>query len=162
MTRIQTGIVNAYVFRRTPDGVKYLLLKRNRASNYSHLWQGIAGKIEPGESAWQTAVRELKEETGLDPKIIFTVDHIDHFYEAYNDCLNLVPVFGIEVDSSEITLSREHCESRWVSLDEASTLLIWTGQKTGIGAVNIMLRAGDERIRWATIKPDQSESKDKE
>ena len=67
MTRVKVRVVDAYVYRKTGDKIKYLILKRARTKMYEHLWQGVAGKIEKGEQAWQAAIRELKEETGLDP-----------------------------------------------------------------------------------------------
>ena len=57
----------------------YLMLKRNIGKHYEHLWQGVAGKIEDGESAIQTIIRELKEETGKSPVNLFVADHIASF-----------------------------------------------------------------------------------
>jgi 8-oxo-dGTP diphosphatase len=41
-----------------------LMLYRNKAPN-QHLWNGVGGKLEPGESPEEAAIREVKEETGL-------------------------------------------------------------------------------------------------
>ena len=53
-------VIDAYVFRQTQDGIKFLLLKRAKTKIYEHLWQGVAGKIEDGETAVETVVRELR------------------------------------------------------------------------------------------------------
>ena len=37
-----------------------------RATYRSELWQWPGGNMDPGETPWQTAVRECHEETGLD------------------------------------------------------------------------------------------------
>ena len=83
-------------------------MKRNLNKIYEHLWQGVAGKIEEGETSSEAAIRELKEETGLSPVNMFVADHVSKFYEVHGDRINLVPVFGIEVDSETINLSEEH------------------------------------------------------
>lgn len=43
---------------------KLLLLNREAPPNMG-LWNGVGGKIEPGESPYQSAIREIQEETGL-------------------------------------------------------------------------------------------------
>ena len=83
---------------------------------------------------------------------MFIADHISRFYEAHDDRINLVPVFGIEVDSDDVTLSEEHCDYKWVTLDEALEHLVWRGQKKGIQVINEMVLSADERMRWSTIE----------
>ncbi len=152
MADVKIRVIDAYVFRRTESGLSFLLLKRAKTKIYEHLWQGVAGKIEKDETAWQAAIRELKEETCLTPFKMFTADHVSKFYEAYQDRINLVPVFGIEVSSKKIVLSDEHCDYKWVSFDEAYETLVWRGQKAGISAVNEMVLSGDDRMRWSEIE----------
>jgi dATP pyrophosphohydrolase len=151
MARVKVRVVDAYVYRKAGDKIKYLILKRARTKMYEHLWQGVAGKIEKGEQAWQAAIRELKEETGLDPIRIFVADHVSKFYETHGDRVNLVPVFGIEVDSDIISLSREHSDFKWVDYDSACSYLVWRGQKKGIYIVNEMIISNDDRMKWSQI-----------
>ena len=152
MANIKVRVVDCYVYRQTDKGLKFLILKRNEKKLYEHLWQGVAGKIEKDEEAWQTAIRELKEETGLDPLKMFVADHVSQFYEKHGDRVNLVPVFGIEVDSKNVILSDEHIEYKWVDFKEAFDTLVWNGQKKGIQTVYNMISNNDERIRWTTIE----------
>ena len=152
MPKTKIRVVDAYVFRQTKNGFRFLLLKRARTKMYEHLWQGVAGKIEKGEKAWQTAIRELKEETGFDPIRIFVADHVSRFYETHGDRVNLVPVFGIEVENGDVTLSKEHCEFQWVDFETARNTLVWNGQKEGIAAVFDMLNSNDDRIKWSEVK----------
>ena len=145
-------VIDAYVYIPTNDGLSFLLLKRAKTKMYEHIWQGVAGKIEKGEKSWETAKRELKEETGLKPNKIFIVDHVSKFYEQIDDRINLVPVFGIEVNTQEVLLSDEHSEYKWVTIDEALDLLVWTGQKQAIKIVNNMILSNDDRMRWSEVK----------
>lgn len=43
---------------------KILMLHRNKEPNKG-LWNGVGGKIEPGETAKDACIREVREETGL-------------------------------------------------------------------------------------------------
>jgi dihydroneopterin triphosphate diphosphatase len=42
-----------------------LLLERHEPRGW---WQSVTGSLEPGETPWEAAVRELGEETGLAPE----------------------------------------------------------------------------------------------
>jgi len=145
-------VIDAYVYIPTYNGLLFLLLKRAKTKMYEHIWQGVAGKIEKGEKSWEAAKRELQEETGLKPDKMFIVDHVSKFYEQMDDRINLVPVFGIEVNTQEVVLSDEHSEYKWVKIDEALDLLVWKGQKQAIKIVNDMVLCNDDRMRWSEIK----------
>lgn len=151
MSKVEVRVIDAYVFRKTNNGLKYLLLKRAKTKIYEDLWQSVAGKIEAGEKSWEAAIRELKEETGLRPNKMFVADHVSRFYEVYKDRVNLVPVFGIEVISSNVNLSVEHCEYQWIDFKSAYELLVWNGQKEGISTVHKMLNLDDGRMRWSKV-----------
>ena len=47
------------LYRETPGGPAFLLL------DYGKHWDYAKGHLEEGETAWQAAVRELREETGI-------------------------------------------------------------------------------------------------
>ena len=59
MSKIKIRVIDAYVYKKSSDKIKYLILKRAKTKMYEHLWQGVAGKIEKNETAWQAAIREL-------------------------------------------------------------------------------------------------------
>jgi dATP pyrophosphohydrolase len=126
-------------------------MKRAKTKMYEHLWQGVAGKIEAGETAPEAAIRELKEETGFEPVRMFVADHVSKFYETHGDRINLVPVFGIEVDREDVIISEEHCDFKWADFETAKDTLVWKGQKEGITAVNNMLSSNDNRIKWSEV-----------
>ena len=152
MADITIRVVDCYVFRQTNDYLSFLLLKRNKDKLYEHLWQGVAGKIESGETAFKAAIRELKEETSLEPVRMFVADYVSRFYESHQDRINLVPVFGIEVDSSEVKLSKEHVDYKWVDIYEALDTLVWRGQKESIQTVYDMVVNNDDRMRWSKVE----------
>lgn len=60
-----------------------LLLERADHPGY---WQSITGSQDPDESLWQTAVREIKEETGLVANRFELNDwHIQNQYEIFQE-----------------------------------------------------------------------------
>tara|TARA_X000000368_G_C22695284_1_gene564378 strand:- start:139 stop:621 length:483 start_codon:yes stop_codon:yes gene_type:complete len=149
--KLKIRVIDSYVYKKSDNGFDFLILKRADTKIYEHLWQGVAGKIEKNEKSWQAAIRELKEETGLNPRKIFIADHVSKFYEAHQDRINFVPVFGIEVNNEKVTLSNEHCDYKWVDFETASSHLVWNGQKKGIHAVNQMILSNDDRMKWSLI-----------
>jgi len=151
MSDILVRVIDAYIFHQISDGIKFLIMKRAKTKMYEHLWQGVAGKIEVGETAPEAAIRELEEETGFEPVRMFVADHVSKFYETHGDRINLVPVFGIEVDREDVKISDEHCDFKWLDFETARDTLVWKGQKEGITAVNNMLNSNDNRIKWSEV-----------
>ncbi len=148
-------VIDVYVYKKSGDGFHFLLLKRAKTKMYEHLWQGVAGKIEQGEKAWEAAIRELKEETGFYPQKLFVADHVSRFYEVFGDRINLIPVFGIEVRDLPVQLSGEHSEFEWLSFKDAFDRLVWRGQKKGLTVVNEMITKNDDRMKWSEIKIEE-------
>ncbi len=106
---------------------KMLLLKRATEKYWCH----VAGHIENGETAWQTVVRELKEETSIEAEVIYSASYIDRFYDDVLNRINLVPVFVTYVDRSvAIRLDHEHTDYKWCDLEEAKALVDFPNMKT--------------------------------
>ena len=151
MTKVLVRVIDAYVYSYENNKLSFLLLKRSKTKIYEFLWQGVTGKIEKGELAWQAALRELKEETGLTAHKMFVADYVSKFYEKHGDRINIVPVFGIEVINKKVSLSEEHCKFKWLSFKKAHDKLTWEGQKKGLKVVYNMLNSRDARIKWSKI-----------
>ena len=121
--------VSVIVLKTTSQSTTVLLLKRAEPFLNGE-WCQIAGGIERGERAWETALRELKEETGLTPYALYSADICEQFYEVDKECISIFPVFVAFVDSnSEILLNEEHSEYRWMTVQEAEALLPFPGQR---------------------------------
>ena len=112
----------AVVFRRTPRGVRLLVL---RAYNN---WDFPKGLVEPGEEMLAAAKREVGEETGLsDVDYPFGEEFRETIPYAHN---KIARYYLAETEEHEIELPvstalgrPEHHEYRWVSHDEAEELL---------------------------------------
>ncbi|WP_313616503.1 NUDIX hydrolase, partial [Agrobacterium sp.] len=93
-------------------------------------WCQIAGGIEEDEKAWQTALREVKEETGLSCARLYSADICEQFYEADRDAITLAPVFVGYVDAeAQVVLNEEHSEFCWTSFSNAMDMVPFAGQR---------------------------------
>ena len=134
MAEVSANLVDVYVFRRRGGGaVELLLLRRRPGARLGGTWQAVHGKVEAGESAWQTALRELREETGLAPTAFWQLESVNTFYMAAPDRVMLCPCFAAEVDRrATVTLSDEHTEHRWEPAERAMAEFMWPGQRQAV------------------------------
>src|SRR5512139_3069236 len=129
---IVSTMIEAHIFRESKNRIEFLLLKRSEGQPYSGLWQMVTGKIKSGEKAHQTALREIKEETGLTPLQLWVAPTVNSFYEPKDEYICLLPVFTARVESDQVKLSDEHTEYQWVDKSKAQKLLAWEGQRKAV------------------------------
>jgi dihydroneopterin triphosphate diphosphatase len=128
--KIVSNMIEAHVFRYKNGKLEFLLLKRGKKEIYPGLWQMVTGKIEKSEKAFETALREIKEETGLATLKLWVVPNVNVFYSHENDYMSLLPVFTAQVKwNSKVTISREHVDFMWADLRKTKKLLAWPGQR---------------------------------
>lgn len=130
---------------------KYLVIKRK--SHYlPNTWQMVTGRIEKGETAWEAALREVGEETGLTPDRLYSANEVEVFYEIDDDCMCLAPVFVAFVDSDqEPKLSAEHSEFKWIKAAEADQYLLFDQQRRIVKRIedNFVVTKPSEFLRIA-------------
>ena len=125
-----SNLVEVHIFRKRKDGIEFLLLKRAGNQMYPGIWQMVSGKIKEEEKAFETSIREVKEETGLTTLKIWIAPKVNLFYSDNSDTICLVPVFAVQVDKkSEVKLSKEHTKFKWVKSKKARKMLAWEGQR---------------------------------
>lgn len=127
--------ISALVLIHTAD-LKVLLLERADKPGF---WQSVTGSIEADETPYQAAIREVKEETGLDALSFDFKDwHASNVYEIYPHWRhryapgvveNREHLFGLTLPSClPVQLSpREHLQYEWVDWREAAKRVFsWT------------------------------------
>jgi dATP pyrophosphohydrolase len=149
--KIVSKLIEAHIFRNF-NGIEFLLLKRSPEQIYPGIWQMVTGKIKPDEKAFETALREVYEETNLKCKNIWVVPNVNHFYDWSEDYVCIVPVFLIEVDqNSPVKLSDEHVQYQWVNYDEAANLLAWPGQRISLEIIHDYLTIENSNLQLNKI-----------
>lgn len=120
----------AVVFR----GKKYLLLHYE-----SGHWDFPKGHMERGESEEQTAIREVKEETGLDVDIIpGFMEKITYFFKKNGRLIGKDVIFLIgRAKSEDARLSYEHKAYKWLAYEEALELITFKNSR------NVLKKAHD-------------------
>ncbi len=114
----------------------FYFLKRSDKVIYPGLWQMVNGKIKKGEKAYETALREIKEETGLIPERLWVVPNVNSFYSHENDNIMMLPVFAAQVKrNQDVIISDEHCDYQWLNAKSAKEILAWTGQRKSIDLI---------------------------
>ncbi len=135
-------VVDVYPYRRVEGGtVEFLLMRRAASAVYTGQWRMVGGKIEPGETAWQAALRELREETGLAPERLWVLPSVNTFYEWTHDRVNLIPAFAARL-TADPTPDREHDAFAWLSAEAAAARLLWPEQRRLLLLADRLLREG--------------------
>jgi 8-oxo-dGTP diphosphatase len=127
------------VFRRHGDDIDILVCK----DVHYHRWVLPKGLVEKGESPEITALREVREETGVTTRLIESLGEPERYiYTARGmRVFKSVYYFLLEyISGSEQDHDTEMEEVKWVSLEEGIDLVAYQGAK------NIILRAA-EKIR---------------
>jgi len=146
--RSQLTHVEVYLFRRTPRA-GLLLLRRAKRDSLPGIWQPVTGRIEPGERALDAAVREVREETGLDPTRWWRLEHVVSYIHPKSDELRVVALFAAEMNGRpRVTLSHEHDALRWVTLAAAAPMVLWDTQRFALQALRHQV-LGSARIAAA-------------
>jgi dATP pyrophosphohydrolase len=134
--KVSSSLVEAHVFRKVENDLEFLLLKRGDNENYPGIWQMVTGAIDEDEKAFDTALREIREETGLQPQKLWVVPTVNSFYSPEKDMIIMIPVFAALVKNNDaIIISSEHSEFKWVKKDEAKKMLAWNGQRTSVDTI---------------------------
>ena len=131
--KIESKLVEAHIFRRIDGKVEFLALKRSKESYYPNIWQMVTGAIKKNEKAYECAIREIKEETGLSPIKLWALPNVNSYYSASEDAIILIPVFAAEIGNScEVAISNEHSEYEWMDKTKFISCLAWPGQKKSV------------------------------
>ena len=133
--KIISDLVEVHLFRIENNELKFLLLKRSAHKIYPGLWQMVSGHIKVGETAVQTALRELLEETGIRPFRLWVAPNINSFYSPDDDSICIMPVFAAQIKDDNVLISEEHSEFKWVNSEEAKTFLAWEGQRRSVDII---------------------------
>ncbi len=126
------------VVRRSGTGHEVILASR-RTQAGDLAWGLPKGRVDPGEDLRTTALREVREETGLSCDLLEDLGTVSYFYRWDGVRISKVVHFylmrSVGGDISEHDEEME--EVRWVPLEDAAALASYPSER------NMLLRASE-------------------
>ena len=116
------------------------MLAAIRPRGKERIWALPKGHVDAGESAAETALREVREETGVEGRLVEKLGDIRYVYTASwaggsgERIFKIVSFFLLRAGRGRIgeideEMRIEVAEARWLPLDEAPGLLSYDGER---------------------------------
>ena len=148
-------LIDLYPYRLTDVNPEFLIFRRAKGKVYHKQWRMVGGKVKPGETYWQAALRELKEETAITPERLWTIPSINQFYEHSSDTIHSIPAFAAEVGAQEAPqLDDEHSDFKWIKAENVEKYILWPEQRRLIHLTNQIVTTNQILDDW--LVPFQS------
>lgn len=112
-------------------GDEVLLIRRGRPPKQGE-WSLPGGRIEPGERAADAALRELREETGVEAEITGLLDVVDAIFPEAGRHYVLID-YAARWLSGEPAAGDDALEARFVARDQVDALVDWAETRRVIG-----------------------------
>jgi len=138
------------VYRRRGSDCQVVLAARRHASSGKLVWTIPKGHVEPGESSEAAAVREVREETGLEAEVEAKLGDVTYWYARRDEEGRTVRIFkrvrfflmracgGRFADRDD-----EMDAVRWFSLDEAERTAAFENERALVRRAREMLTNAD-------------------
>ena len=111
-------------------------------------WVLPKGNIDAGESPAETAVREVREETGVEGRLVEKLGDVKYVYTWDGERIFKVVSFFLlrarlgRIGAIEEAMRVEVADARWLPLEEAPTLLAYGGEREMAAKARDRLAAG--------------------
>ena len=111
-----------------------------RPQGRDRIWALPKGRIDAGETAAETAVREVREETGVEGRLVEKLGDVRYVYTASWEGASGERIFKVvsffllragrgRIGAIDDSMRIEVAEARWLPLDEAPRLLSYGGER---------------------------------
>jgi 8-oxo-dGTP diphosphatase len=126
-----TPILATLGYVLSPDGRRVLLIHRNRnpADHHFGKYNGLGGKLEPGEDVVACLRREIREEAGINCGRISLRGTISWPGFGKNGDDWFGHIFRVDTFSGTLVEENEEGSLVWVELDRIGDLNLWEGDR---------------------------------
>lgn len=142
MTDVKVGTVDVYLLRHGAAGWETLVLQRAEGTRCTGAWEVVHGRIEMGERPEDAALREVREETGLEVERLYNVT-VQPFYLHMFSAVMLAVAFAAFPRDGALALGPEHARAEWVPVEEATRRLVWPRSRVALAEALSLLAGGD-------------------
>ncbi|GGR16989.1 (deoxy)nucleoside triphosphate pyrophosphohydrolase [Streptomyces netropsis] len=132
MTTVRV-VVGGAVF----DRGRLLAARRSAPPELAGRWELPGGKLEPGESARQALVRELREELGVEVEPLARIDGEWPLKPPY-----VLHVWTARLLAGEVRPLQDHDELRWLTPDRVDEVDWLEADRPAVAAAARLLSAG--------------------
>lgn len=114
------------------------------------------GLIDPGEKPAETALREVREETGIVAKLVKKLTDIKYVYvRSWGDKQRVFKIVSFyllfyesgTIDDVSPEMRIEVKQAKWIRLDDAEKMLAYKGERD-------VVRAAQEQLKSLTLEAD--------
>jgi len=115
------------VFRREPEGILWLVVKPKN----SEQWRLPKGRIEKGENSVRTSLREVKEEGGVEARVLDKIGNIKYFFVQDGQKIFKTVIFYLMeyIQEAQEGVCWETEEIAWLPLKEVKKRLAFKNEK---------------------------------
>ena len=137
--------------RSSPVGAK---MPRNHKKGQKVLLALPKGLVDPGEKADQTAIREVREETGITAELIAKLKDIKYAYvRSWSDQQRVFKIVSFyllryckgQIDEIDPAMRVEVKRAQWMPLEEAASKLAYRGEREVVALAMEYLRLQSEK-----------------
>ncbi len=131
------------IFRTGAAGIEIALIRKTLKGG-KRIWCLPKGWVEPGESFEETAVREVREETGLDGDILQKIGETSYQFYSKEDRVRIdktVHFFLMNYHGGSTADHDDEVEAAdWFPLEQAETLMAYPTEKEMVRKARGLLR----------------------
>ena len=141
MITLEQVSAGGVAFRQIGTGHEIVIISMNPTGR----WQLPKGLIDDGETPEAAALREVREEAGVETELLALVDKIDYWFVSDWDEIRRrihkqVHFYLMRYSGGDVTdHDDEVLEARWVAVDTAIEMLAFEGERAVVKKASAMM-----------------------
>lgn len=114
-----------FLVKKEGDQIKEICLAMKKRGFGLGKWNGVGGKLEKGESPEEAAIRECREEVGVEVKILEKAGELTFFFKENPNWDQFVHVYLSDNWDGD-PVETEEMSPKWYKIDEIPFNAMWS------------------------------------